>query len=95
MLLCVARGCTVSVTDAEGCRHSLDLQADSTYDAVAYFCLPRKEHPEKGLPRPTFATVFEVVVNAQAKDFAFDHHLENSGERGTWMAALGPREMHA
>jgi hypothetical protein len=55
----------VTVLDGEGRRHSLDLQADSTYDAAHIFVCHGKEHPEKGLPRATLATVFEVVVNGK------------------------------
>ena len=35
---------------------------DSSYDAAHIFLCHAKEHPEKGLPRATLATVFEVVV---------------------------------
>jgi hypothetical protein len=55
--------CTVTITDADGRRHSLDLQAASSYDAAHIFVCHAKAHPERGLPRPTLATVFEVVVN--------------------------------
>ena len=57
--------CTVTVTDNQGRRHSLDLQAASTFDAAHIYLWHLKEHPEKGLPRPTLATVFEIVIDAK------------------------------
>jgi len=57
--------CTVTVTDDHGRRHSLDLQAASTFDAAHIYLCHLKEHPEKGLPRPTLNTVFEVVIDAK------------------------------
>lgn len=62
MLFRVGKWCTVTVVDPDGWHHSLDLQADSSYDAAHIFLCHAKEHPEKGLPRATLATVFEVVV---------------------------------
>jgi len=58
--------CTVTVVDAEGRRHSLDLQAASLFDAAHIYVCHVREHPESGLPRPTLATVFEVVIDAKA-----------------------------
>lgn len=57
--------CTVTVTDEAGRRHSLDLQAASTFDAAHIYLCHLKEHPEKGLPRPTLTTVFEIVIDAK------------------------------
>lgn len=59
------RWCTVTVVDADGRRHSLDLQAASLYDAAHVYVCHIREHPEKGLPRPTLATVFEVAIDAK------------------------------
>jgi hypothetical protein len=59
----VERWCTVTVTDGEGRRHSLDLQAASSFDAAHIYVTHAKAHPEKGLPRATLATVFEVVID--------------------------------
>ena len=61
----MSRWCTVTVVAPDGQRYSLDLQADSTFDAAHIFVCHAKEHPEKGVPRPTLATVFEVVVDAR------------------------------
>jgi hypothetical protein len=51
--------CTVTVTDAEGRRHSLDVLASSTYDAAHLYVTHAKE--QRTLPVPTLASVFEVV----------------------------------
>jgi hypothetical protein len=51
----------VTVTDAEGRRHSLDLQATSTYDAAHLYVCRAKEGPQDGFPELTLGTVFEVV----------------------------------
>jgi hypothetical protein len=53
--------CTVTVTDAEGRRHSLDVIASSTYDAAHLYVAHAKEQPQAGLPVPNPTTVFEVV----------------------------------
>jgi hypothetical protein len=53
--------CTVTVTDAEGRRHSLDVIASSTYDAAHLYVAHAKEHPQAGLPVPNLTTVFEIV----------------------------------
>jgi hypothetical protein len=57
--------CTVTVTDDQGRRHSLDLQAASTFDAAHIYVCHVKEHPGRGHPRPTLATVFEVVIEGK------------------------------
>jgi hypothetical protein len=53
--------CTVTVTDPDGRRHSLDVLAASTYDAAHLYVAHAKQQPEAQLPVPTLATVFEVV----------------------------------
>ena len=57
--------CTVTVTDDQGRRHSLDLQAASTFDAAHIYVCHVKEYPERGHPRPTLATLFEVVIESK------------------------------
>jgi len=57
--------CTVTVTDDQGRRHSLDLQAASTFDAAHVYVCHVKEHPEGGHPRPALATVFDVVIEGR------------------------------
>jgi len=65
ILLSVGRWCTVTVTDPDGHRHSLDVLADSTYDAAHLFVVEAKKERAVGLPKPTLATVFEVVANGK------------------------------
>ncbi len=50
------------MTDPNGRRHSLDVRADSTFDAAHLFVVEAKKERAVGLPAPTFATVFEVVA---------------------------------
>jgi hypothetical protein len=56
------RWCTVTVTDQDGRRHSVDVQATSTFDAAHLFVVEAKKKRAVGLPNPTLATVFEVVA---------------------------------
>jgi len=65
ILLSVSRWCTVTVADPDGRRHSLDVLADSTYDAAHLFVVEAKKERAVGLPKPTLATVFEVVANGK------------------------------
>jgi hypothetical protein len=58
------RWCTVTVTDANGRRHSLDLVAGSTFDAAHLYLTKAKTEPG-ALPVPTRATIFEVVTGAR------------------------------
>jgi hypothetical protein len=53
--------CTVTVTDAAGRRHSLDIIASSAYDAAHLYVTHAKVQPQAGLPVPTLATIFEIV----------------------------------
>jgi hypothetical protein len=53
--------CTVTVTDATGRRHSLDVIATSTYDAAHLYLTHAKAQPQSGLPLLTVESVFEVV----------------------------------
>jgi hypothetical protein len=59
------RWCTVTVTDAEGRRHSLDVLASSTFDAAHLYVARAKQNPAPSLPAPTLATVFEVVFGGR------------------------------
>ena len=59
------RWCTVTVVDAERRRHSLDLQAASSFDAAHIYLTHAKAHPERGLPVPTLATIFEVIFEGK------------------------------
>lgn len=59
------RWCTVTVTDEEGRRHSLDVRASSTYDAAHLYVTHAKTQPAAGFPIPTLATIFEVVASGR------------------------------
>ena len=54
------RWCTVTVIDPEGRRHSVDVQATSSFDAAHLFVVEAKKESAGYLPKPTLATVFEV-----------------------------------
>ena len=68
------RWCTVTVTDREGRRHSVDVQATSAFNAAHLYVVEAKKERAVGLPKPTLAplaslaplatlaTVFEVVT---------------------------------
>ena len=49
------RWCTVTVTDPDGRRHSVDVQATSTFDAAHLFVVEAKKERAVGLPKPTLA----------------------------------------
>jgi hypothetical protein len=64
-LFSVAKWCTVTVTEPDGRRHSLDVQATSTFDAAHLYVVEAKKERAVGLPKPTLATVFEVVTDGK------------------------------
>jgi hypothetical protein len=51
------RWCTVTTTDAEGRRHSVDVQAASTFDAAHIYLTHAKAQPGAGIP-PLRVNVF-------------------------------------
>ena len=55
----------MTVSDPDGRRHSLDVLADSSYDAAHLFFVHAKTHRGSGRPVPTATTVFEVVANGR------------------------------
>ncbi|HYZ84618.1 MAG TPA: hypothetical protein VE621_09455 [Bryobacteraceae bacterium] len=59
------RWCTVTVTDSEGRRFSLDVRATSTFDAAHLYVVQAKTQPASGLPVPSLATIFEVVIEGR------------------------------
>ncbi len=63
------RWCTVTTTDAEG-RHSVDVQAASTFDAAHIYLTHAKAPPGAGIPPLTLATVFEVVIGGKVHTVA-------------------------
>jgi hypothetical protein len=60
-----AKWATVTVTDPDGRRHNLDVQATSTSDAAHLFVVEAKKERAVGLPKVTLATVFEVVTDGK------------------------------
>ena len=50
---------------SDGRRHSVDVLADSTYDAAHLFVVEAKQKRAVGLPPVTTATVFEVVTGGK------------------------------
>lgn len=57
---------TVAVVDSSGKQYSLDVEAESTYDAAPLFFTKAKEHIiRERLPIPSLETVFEVPVNGK------------------------------
>jgi hypothetical protein len=61
----MSRWCTVTVTDREGKRYSLDVHASSSYDAAHLYVAHVKGQPACGMPHPTIVTVFEVVSDGR------------------------------
>src|SRR5689334_3416122 len=59
------RWCTVTVADPDGRRHSVDVYATSTFDAAHLYVVEAKKERAVGLPKPTLATIFEVVTSGK------------------------------
>ena len=55
----------MTVCGPDGRRHSVDVLAESTYDAAHLYVCEAKEKRGVGLPKPTLATIFEVVVGGK------------------------------
>jgi hypothetical protein len=68
-IFCMARWCTVCVVVSDGRRHSLDIQADSTYDAAHIYVARAKTEAASTmfprLPIPRLTTTFEVVLDGK------------------------------
>ena len=63
--LFVARWARVTVTAPDGRRHSLDVQATSSYDAAHLYVVEAKKERAVGFPKLTLATVFEVIADGK------------------------------
>ena len=61
----MAKWCTITTTDGDGRRYSLDIQAESIYDAAHLYLCHVKNIPGCGFPIPTTSTTFEVVANGK------------------------------
>lgn len=55
----------MTVTDGEGQRYSLDVNADSSYDAAHLYLTHVRNNPSCGFPIPTTSTLFEVVTGGR------------------------------
>jgi hypothetical protein len=65
----VAKWCTVTVTDLDGKRHSVDVRAESSFDAAHLFLTTAKSQspavlPEP-LPIPAAHTIFEISAEGK------------------------------
>ena len=56
----MGKWCTVTVTDGEGRRYSLDVNAESSYHAAHLYLTHVCTNPGCGFPIPTTSTLFEV-----------------------------------
>jgi hypothetical protein len=81
----------VTVTDGEGKRYSLDVNANSSYDAAHLYLTHVRGNPSCGFPIPTTSTLFEVVTTGRI------HHVQGArlkrwieNRRQEWK---GPRGM--
>jgi hypothetical protein len=64
----VGKWCTVTVTDSKGQRFSLDIRADSSFDAAHLYLTTAKTRPaasDQTLPIPDASTIFEVVTDGK------------------------------
>ena len=61
----MGKWCTVTVADGDGKRYSLDVNADSSYDAAHLYLTHVLSHPGCGFPIPTTSTQFEVVTGGR------------------------------
>jgi len=86
----VAEWTTVTVIDPDGRRHSLDVLAESLYDAAHLYVHTSKSNPASGLPVPVAETVFEVAANgriykvtgARLRQWIAKQREERKGPRG-------------
>jgi hypothetical protein len=85
-----AKWVTVTVTDPDGRRHSLDVQATSTYDAAHLYVVEAKKERAVGMPKVALATVFEVVTEGKV------YHVKGQAlqrwiveRRQTWQGPKG------
>src|SRR5581483_1375609 len=63
--MAMGRWCTITVLDGAGKRYSLDVKADSSYDAAHLYLTHVRTTPTCGYPIPTTATVFEVIADGR------------------------------
>ena len=86
----MGKWCTVTVTDIEGRRYSLDVNAESSYDAAHLYLTHVRTNPGCGFPIPTTSTLFEVstegrilhVPGARLRKWIENRRSELKGPRG-------------
>ena len=86
----MAKWCTVTVTDSEGKRYSLDVSATSSFEAAHLYLTHVKAQPGCRFPIPATSTTFEVVTDrkihqvqgAQLKKWIEKRREEWKGPRG-------------
>lgn len=86
----MGKWCTVTVTDGDSKRYSLDVNADSSYDAAHLYLAHVRSNPGCGFPIPTTSTLFEVVTGgrihrvpgARLKNWIENRRQELKGPRG-------------
>jgi hypothetical protein len=86
----MVRWCSVCLIDPHGRRYSLDVQAESTYDAVHLYATHVFSNPTCGLPIPTTQSNFEVAIQgkfyqvrgADLQRWIQQHRQELTGPRG-------------
>jgi hypothetical protein len=61
----VRKWCTVTILDGEGKRYSLDVQAESSFDAAHLFVTHVLSQTSCGYPIPTTGTLFEVALDGR------------------------------
>jgi hypothetical protein len=61
----MGKWCTVTTSDGEGKRYSLDVSAISSYDAAHLYVTHVKNNPTCGYPIPTTSTSFEVSTDGK------------------------------
>jgi hypothetical protein len=88
----------VTVVEPDGRRHSLDVLADSSYDAAHIFLTHAKADWRPGLPIPTMDTMFEItakgrvykVTGAKLREWISREGTQRKGPAG-YMFAKRPR----
>jgi hypothetical protein len=87
----MGKWCTVTITDGDGKRYSLDVNADSSYDAAHLFVTHVRNNPTCGFPIPTTSTQFDVVTDGRIHRVAGAAVHGNCGckFRRRWWPRLG------
>jgi|SRR5579862_6955110 len=87
------------MTDGEGRRYSLDVNADSSYDAAHLYLTHVRGNPGCGFPIPTTSALLEVVTQGRIhhvqggrlKKWIENRRQEWKGPKGMWFATAHDR----